>query len=123
MWFGCPAPAAGWYLYARGPLAHTLRTAGWGCGDKYLSPPPRPPVQTTVNDQKLTEPTPSVAWTRALLTRHCAVYMRKHMAYDSENQGAKCATKAIMPQSAAMTQNMNITPLKPKVSDSRHGTQ
>ena len=31
--------------------------------------PPSPLVQATVNDQKLTEPTPSVAWTRALL-RH-----------------------------------------------------
>ena len=26
-------------------------------------------VQATVNDQKLTEPTPSVAWTRVLLAR------------------------------------------------------
>ena len=35
---------------------------------------PPPPafafVQATANDQKLTEPTPSVAWTRALPTRH-----------------------------------------------------
>ena len=30
--------------------------------------PPPPLVQATVNDQKLTEPTPSVPWTRVLLT-------------------------------------------------------
>ena len=45
------------------------------------------------------------------------------MVYYSEKQGAKYATKAIMPKSAALTQNMNILHLKTKVSDSTHGTQ
>ena len=34
----------------------------------YVTPPPL--SEAKVNDQKLTEPTPSVAWTRALLTRN-----------------------------------------------------
>ena len=35
---------------------------------------PPPPVKATVNDQKLTEPTPSVAWTRDLAdVVHCAM--------------------------------------------------
>ena len=45
------------------------------------------------------------------------------MVYYSENQGAKYATKAIMPKSASLTQNMNIMHLKTKVSDSTHSTQ
>ena len=49
--------------------------------------------------------------------------MRKDMVYYSENQGAEYATKAIMPQSASLTQNMNIMHLKTKVSDSTHSTQ
>ena len=43
---------------------------------------------------------------------HCAWYMRKDMVYYSENQGARYVTKAIMPQSASLTQNMNIMHLK-----------
>jgi hypothetical protein len=39
----------------------------------------------------------------------------KDLVYYSENQGAKYATKAIMPQSAALTQKMNIMHLKTKV--------
>ena len=54
---------------------------------------------------------------------HCAWYMRKDMVYYSENQGAKYATKAIMRQSASLTQNTNIMHLKIKVSDSSHCTQ
>ena len=54
---------------------------------------------------------------------HCAWYMRKDMVYYSENQGAKYAMKAIMPQSAALAQTMNVMPLKAHVSDSKHRTQ
>ena len=43
-------------------------------------------------------------------------YMRKDMADYSEDQGAKCAANAIMPQSAPLTQNMNITHLKPEAA-------
>ena len=46
------------------------------------------PVQATVNDQKLTEPTPSVAWTRVLLTRRNLRDTRDMMHY-SENQEVK----------------------------------
>ena len=45
------------------------------------------------------------------------------MVYDSENQVAKYPTKAIMPQSASLTQNMNIMHLKTQASDSTHRTQ
>ena len=48
-------------------------------------------------------------------TVHCARYMRKDMVYYSENQGAKYATKAIMPKSTSLTQNMNIMHLKTEV--------
>ena len=37
-------------------------------------------------------------------------YTRKDMVYYCENRGAKYATKAIMPQSASLTQNMNMHP-------------
>ena len=45
------------------------RVSGGQSETRRKSPPP-PPVQATVNDQKLTEPTPSVAWTSVLLTRY-----------------------------------------------------
>ena len=38
------------------------------------------------------------------------------MVYYSENQGAKYATKNIMPRSASLTQNMNIMHRKTQVS-------
>ena len=41
-----------------------------GAAEGLIPPPPPPLVQATVNDQKLTEPTPRVAWTRVLLTCH-----------------------------------------------------
>ena len=90
-----------------------------------LHPPPPPLVRATVNDPNLTEPTPSVAWTRALLACHTVhgTYMWKDMAYCSENQGADNATKSIVPQSASLTQNMNIMHLKTQASDSTHSTQ
>ena len=53
-----------------GPLA-ILRPFVWQLGGTGYHLP-RPLVQATVNDQKLTDPTPSVAWTRVLLTR-CTV--------------------------------------------------
>ena len=66
-----------------------------------------PPVQATVNDQKLTEPTPSVAWTRVLLTRYTVTWcMRKNMVYYSENQRTTYATNAIMPQAASLYYSM-----------------
>ena len=83
---------------------------------------PPPPVQATVNDHKLMEPTP--CWDKGVAyVLHCAWYMQKDMLYYSENQGAKYATKAIMPQSASLAQNMNIMHLKTQVSDSTHSTQ
>ena len=45
------------------------------------------------------------------------------MVFYSENQGARYATKAIVPQSASLTQNMNIVHLESKVSDNRDSTQ
>ena len=51
---------------------------------------------------------------------HCAWCMRKDMVYYSDTHGAKHATKAIMPQSASLTQHMNIVHLKTEVS---HSTQ
>ena len=45
------------------------------------------------------------------------------MAYCSENQGADNATKSIVPQSASLTQNMNIMHLKTQASDSTRSTQ
>ena len=47
-----------------------------------LYPPPL--VQATVNNQKLTEPTPRVAWTRALLTRRNLRDTRVDMMYYSD---------------------------------------
>ena len=95
----------------------------FGHGNSFFRPPPpttytrNPPlVQTTVNDQRLTEPTPSVAWTRVLLKRYTV------QCY-SENQGARYATKAIMSNSASLTQNMNIIHLEAQVSGSTHSTQ
>ena len=49
---------------------------------------PRPPVRGTVNDQKLTEPTPSVAWTRALLARYTVHGTCGKTLHSFENQGA-----------------------------------
>ena len=84
--------------------------------------PPPPPL--SVNDRKLTEPTPSVAWTRVLLMRYTVTwYMRKDMVCSSENQGATYATQAIIPQSASLTQNMNIVRLKAQVSDTTRSTR
>jgi hypothetical protein len=67
-----------------------------------------------VGGQGLTASTPGVAWVG---------HLRKDMVHYSENQGAKYATKAIMPKSASLTKNMNIMHLKIKVPDSTHGTQ
>ena len=53
---------------------------------------------------------------------HCAWHVRKDLVYYSENQGAKYATKAIMPQSASLTQNVTMH-LKTQVSDSTRSTQ
>ena len=50
---------------------------------------------------------------------HCACYAGKDLVHYSENQGAKYATKAIMPQSASLTQTVNIVHLKTQASDSR----
>ena len=78
---------------------------------RFAEPTYRPPphfVQATVNDQKLTEPT-------------CC--LDKKMVYYFENQGAKYATRAIMPKSASLKQNMDIMHLKAQVSDSTHSTQ
>ena len=87
---------------------------------KWPAHTPQSLVQATVNDQKLTEPTHSVAWT----TRYTVPwYMWKDMVYYCENQGAKYVTKAIMPKSASLTQSMSIMHLKPKVSDSTQSTQ
>ena len=49
--------------------------------------------------------------------------MRKDMVYDSENRGANYATKALMPQSASLTQNMNILHPKAQVSHSTRSAQ
>ena len=87
------------------------------------TPPPPPLVQATVNDQKLMEPTPSVAWTWALLTRRNLRDTRVDMMYYSENQEAKHATNALLANRGASTQNMNFVHLKTKVSDSTHATQ
>ena len=93
--------------------------------------PPPPPctrtlpplVQATVNDQKLTEPTPSVGWTRVLLTHRNLRDTRVDMMYYSENQEAKHATNALLANRAALTQIMNIVHLKTKASGGTHGTQ
>ena len=79
-------------------------------------PPPPLLVQATVNDQKLTEPTPSVAWTRVLLTRRNLRDTRVHLRYYSENQEVKHSTNALLANRAALTQNMNFLLLKTKVS-------
>ena len=42
------------------------------------------------------------------------------MVFYSENQGASYAAKAVMPQSASSTQNMNILHLKTQASDTWH---
>jgi hypothetical protein len=78
---------------------------------------------TGVNDQKLTVPTPGVAWTRVLLTLRNLVDTRVDMMYFSENQEVKHATNALLANRAALTQNMNFVLLKTKVSGSTHGTQ
>ena len=80
-----------------------------------------PLVQAKVNDQKLTEPTLSIAWTRVLLTRYsvhgtCA----KTRCTILKIKGQHMLQKAIMPQSASLTQNMDIMHLKTQVSDTSH---
>ena len=80
-------------------------------------------VQATVNDQKLMEPTPSVPWTRVLLTRRNLRDTRVDMMYYSENQEVQHATNALLANRAALTQNMNFRLLKTKVSESTHFTQ
>jgi hypothetical protein len=49
--------------------------------------------------------------------------MRKDTEYYFESQGARYAAKAIMPQSASWTQNMNTMHPQTKASDGTHGTQ
>ena len=95
----------------------------WGDCTATLTPPP-PLSKATVNDQKSTEPTRSVAWTSVLLTRY-TVHGTCGRAWGTilKTQGVQYAAKAIMPKSASLTQNMTITHLRPKVSDSTHGTQ
>ena len=83
--------------------------------------PPRP-VQATVNDQNLTEPAPSVAWTRVLLPRRNLRDTRVDTTYYSENREAKHATNALLANRAALTQKMNFELLKTKASGSTHGT-
>ena len=93
-------------------------------GGTHVAGIPPPLVQAAVNDQKWTAPTPRVPWTRALLTRYTVTwYVRRDMVHHSETQGANYATKALMPQSASLTQNRNITHLKARVSDSTRSTQ
>ena len=84
---------------------------------------PPPLVQATVNDQKLTEPTPSVAWTGALLMRRYLRDTRVDTVYYSENQKAKYTANALLGRRAALTQNMNIVHLKSNLSGSTYGIQ
>ena len=86
-----------------------------------ITPPPL--VQAMANDQKLTEPAPSVAWTRVLLPRCNLCDSRVDMMYYSEGQEVQHATNALLANRAALTQNMNFVLLKTKVSGSTHGTQ
>ena len=44
---------------------------------------------------------------------HCARYMWKDVVHYSEHRGAKYATKAIMPQSVSLTQDMTMVHLRP----------
>ena len=82
---------------------------------RYRTQYPPPLVQATVDDQKLTKPTPSVAWTRVLLTHYTV-----HGTYTR----AKYATLGHHAQISFLdTKYMNIMHLKPKVSDSTHSTQ
>ena len=72
--------------------------------DKWKRRPPLLPlVQATVNDRTLTEPTPSVAWTRALLTRRNLRDTRVDMMHYSETQEAKHAANALLANRAAST--------------------
>ena len=57
-----------------------------------------------------------------LLRQYTVHGMWKDMVYYSENQAAKHATKAIMPKSASLTENVNIMHLKAQVSDSTQCT-
>ena len=114
------------------PIAHCIQTSPKGTlaaphiegleTDFLDNHQPPPLVQATANDRKWTDPTPRVAWTRALRTRHtvrgtwgggtwCTILKAK---------GARYATKALMPQSASLTQNTSITHLKAQVSGSTH---
>ena len=49
----------------------------------------------------------------------CAWYTQKGVVYDSEGQGAKDAPRAIMPQSASWTQNMNMYQTDAQIAHSR----
>ena len=80
-------------------------------------------LPATVNDQKWTKPTPSVAWTRALLAHRNLRDTRVDTVYYSETQAAKHATTALLANRAALTQDMNFVHLKTKVSGSTHGAQ
>ena len=83
-----------------------------------FTPPPPPNSRMPEPHENYTHPCRGVAY---LL--HSAWYMQKDMVHCSENQEAKYATRAIMTQSASLTQSMSIKHLKTKVSDSTHSTQ
>jgi len=55
-------------LYPR--CTHSLVSVMYPCRFRVFVPMVPPLVKAAVNDQKLTEPMPSVAWTRVLLTRY-----------------------------------------------------
>ena len=105
-------------LLTSGPLFRRFPVWGHSIG---LTPPPPPLVQATVNDQKLTEATPSVAWIRVLLTRRNLHDTRVDMMYYSEDQ--EPYLKTLLVNRATLTQNMNFVLLKTKVSGSTQGTQ
>ena len=83
-----------------------------------------PPCPRKVDDQKLTGPTPRVAWTRVLLTRYtvhgtCGKTWCTSLKIKAQNM----LPRPSCPKAPSLTQNMNTTHLKPKVSDSTHSTQ
>ena len=61
-----------------------------------------PLVQATVNDEKLTGPTPSVAWTRVLFVCCNLRDTRVDMMYYSENQEVKHATYGPLGQQSCL---------------------
>ena len=101
----CGTPGGG------GGLA--VPTACTRCRHGFDDAAPPPLVQAKVNDQKLTEPTLSIAWTRVLLTRY-SVHgtCGKTRCTILKIKGQNMLQKAIMPQSASLTQNMDIMHLK-----------